>query len=33
MIFNQKAFLKIAQIMKLKEKQEKKMQHHGIEPE
>ena len=33
MILKQKAFQKIAQIMKLKENQEKKKRHPGIEPE
>ena len=33
MILIQKAFQKLAQIMKLKENQEKKMPHPGIEPE
>ena len=33
MILKQKAFQKLAQIMKLKENQEKKMPHPGIEPE
>ena len=32
MILKQKAFQKLAQIMKLKENQEKKMPHPGIEP-
>ena len=33
MILKQNAFQKLAQIMKLKENQEKKMPHPGIEPE
>ena len=33
MILNQKVFQKLAQIMKLKENQETKMPHPGIEPE
>ena len=33
MILKQKAFQKLAQIMKLKENQEKRKPHPGIEPE